>query len=85
MIIFTQKRLAITDEQLSQRMGGGGSSTSGDASASAAEAEPVKEKESFDIKIGAVDQKIKIKVIKEVRGITGLGLKEVSLLYHLTM
>ncbi len=36
----------------------------------------MKEKEAFDIKIGAVDAKAKIKVIKEIRAITGLGLKE---------
>ena len=40
-------------------------------------AAPVKEKEAFDLKIKAVDAKAKIKVIKEVRVITGLGLKEV--------
>lgn len=41
-------------------------------------AAPVKEEKSaFDIKISAVDAKAKIKVIKEVRSITGLGLKEV--------
>ena len=39
--------------------------------------EPIKEKEEFDIKLGSVDQKIKIKIIKEIRAITGLGLKEV--------
>ena len=36
----------------------------------------VKEKSAFDIKIGAVDPKAKIKIIKEVKAITGLGLKE---------
>jgi large subunit ribosomal protein L7/L12 len=46
-------------------------------SAASAEAEPVKEKEEFDLKLGPVDQKIKIKIIKEIRAITGLGLKEV--------
>ena len=40
-------------------------------------AEPVKEKEFFDIKLTAVDPKSKIKIIKEVRALTGLGLKEV--------
>lgn len=40
--------------------------------------EAAKEKLTFEIKIGAVDQKAKIKIIKEVRGITGLGLKEVG-------
>lgn len=38
--------------------------------------EVVAEKTSFDVKIGAVDAGIKLKVIKEVRTITGLGLKE---------
>lgn len=58
--------------------GGGGAPAGGNAAAAAAAAapEPVKEKEDFGIKLGAVDQKSKIKVIKEVRAITGLGLKE---------
>ena len=42
-------------------------------------AEPVKEKEFFDIKLTAVDPKSKIKIIKEVRALTGLGLKEVRI------
>ena len=57
--------------------GGGGGAAAEAAPAAAAKVEPVKEKEAFDIKIGAVDAKAKIKVIKEVRTITGLGLKEV--------
>ena len=36
----------------------------------------VKEKEFFDVKLSAVDAKAKIKVIKEIRTITNLGLKE---------
>lgn len=40
--------------------------------------EPVKEKEAFDIKLTEVDPKSKIKIIKEIRTITGLGLKEVN-------
>lgn len=56
--------------------GGGGSGAAAETKQEAAP-EPVKEKEIFDIKIGAVDAKAKIKVIKEVRAITGLGLKEV--------
>jgi large subunit ribosomal protein L7/L12 len=41
-------------------------------------AEPKKEEKThFDIKLKAFDQKNKIKVIKEVRGVTNLGLKEV--------
>ncbi len=57
---------------------GGSGGGAGAAAAEEAVAEPVKEKEAFDIKISAaVDAKAKIKVIKEVRAITGLGLKEV--------
>ena len=49
--------------------------------AGAAAAAPVEEKKeektSFDIKLTTVSATSKIKVIKEVRAITGLGLKEV--------
>ena len=38
--------------------------------------EKAKEKEAFDIKLNSVDAKSKIKIIKEIRVITGLGLKE---------
>jgi len=49
------------------------------AAAGPAEAEAVEEKTEFDVILaGAGDQKIK--VIKEVRGITGLGLKEAKAL-----
>jgi large subunit ribosomal protein L7/L12 len=34
------------------------------------------EKTAFDLKLTRVDAKSKIKVIKEIRAITGLGLKE---------
>jgi large subunit ribosomal protein L7/L12 len=56
--------------------GGGAPAAGGAAAAAAAPAAEVKEKEAFDVKLGAVDAKAKIKVIKEVRAITGLGLKE---------
>lgn len=39
-------------------------------------AEPAKEKTAFDLKLTVVDAASKIKIIKEVRTITGLGLKE---------
>lgn len=52
---------------------GSGKSAGG---AGEAAAEAPKEKDSFSIKMAAVDAKAKIKVIKEVRTITGLGLKE---------
>lgn len=47
-----------------------------DANAAGAAEAPKEEKTTFTLKIGAVDAKAKIKVIKEVRTITGLGLKE---------
>lgn len=58
--------------------GGGSGGPAGGAAAPVEEAapEPVKEKTEFDLKITAVPASAKIKVIKEVRTITGLGLKE---------
>ncbi len=53
------------------------------AAAEAAPVAVVKEKESFDLKLKVVDAKAKIKIIKEVRVITGLGLKEVMMLLSL--
>lgn len=53
----------------------GSGKSAGGAGEAAAEEAP-KEKDSFSIKMAAVDAKAKIKVIKEVRTITGLGLKE---------
>lgn len=50
-------------------MGGGGG-------AAEAAAEPVVEKTAFDLKLEKYDAVKKIAVIKEVRAITGLGLKE---------
>jgi large subunit ribosomal protein L7/L12 len=55
----------------------GGAQAAGAAPAAAAPAaEEKKEKDAFDLKLKVVDAKAKIKVIKEVRTITGLGLKE---------
>jgi len=76
-----QNRLGIRDDQLDRGGGGGGSggaqtAASAGPAASAAAAAAAPPKEAFDIKLGAVDAKIKIKVIKEVRVITGLGLAE---------
>jgi large subunit ribosomal protein L7/L12 len=71
-----QAKLGISDAMLA----GVGSAPAGGGSQKAAEApkaaEPEKPKEAFNIKIGAADAKAKIKIIKEVRSITGLGLKE---------
>ena len=52
--------------------GGGGKKSGGDE----APAEAVEEKTIFDLKLTGYDAKAKIKVIKEVRAITSLGLKE---------
>ena len=49
----------------------GGAAGGGDAEQAAAE-----EKTEFDVKLVGFDDKAKIKVIKEVRAVTGLGLKE---------
>jgi large subunit ribosomal protein L7/L12 len=75
------RRLCISNEQMmmilqARYMGGSGMSSS-DASASAEAATPVvEEKKIFDLKLVGFDDKSKIKVIKEIRAITGLGLKE---------
>ena len=57
---------------------GGGTTATGEVAAAPVAAAPVKEKEIFDIKLTVFDAKSKIKIIKEVRAITALGLKEVS-------
>jgi large subunit ribosomal protein L7/L12 len=57
--------------------GGGGG---GDGDAAVVEAEVVEEKTIFDLKLVGFDAKSKIKVIKEVRAIAGLGLKEAKTL-----
>lgn len=57
-------------------MGGGGGAVGGGGGGGAAAAAPVEEKTSFALKLESFDAAQKIKVIKEVRGITELGLKE---------
>ncbi len=52
--------------------GGGGGAATGNAE----EAAPVVEKTVFELKLAGFDEKSKIKIIKEIRAITGLGLKE---------
>ena len=61
----------MTAAQRAAMAGGGGGGKGG-----AAPAEVVEEKTSFDLKLTGFDAKFKIKVIKEVRAITALGLKE---------
>jgi large subunit ribosomal protein L7/L12 len=53
--------------------GGGGGNKAEDGEEGAAAAE---EKTAFDLKLTGFDAKAKIKVIKEIRAITSLGLKE---------
>jgi large subunit ribosomal protein L7/L12 len=65
------------DEMMAASYGGSAAMFAGDGSAAGSEAspEPVA-KTIFDLKLVGFDAKAKIKVIKEVRSITGLGLKE---------
>jgi large subunit ribosomal protein L7/L12 len=55
--------------------GGGGGDEGGDEGGEEEAAAPA-EKKAFDIKLVSFDDKAKIKVIKEVRAVAGLGLKE---------
>ena len=68
-----QSRLGITDEMIQRRRTAGGAPAGG---GEAAAEEAVVEKSAFDIKLTGYDPKSKIKIIKEVRAATGLGLKE---------
>ncbi|KAE9010357.1 hypothetical protein PR003_g15680 [Phytophthora rubi] len=65
-----QTKFGISESAFQVGMGGGAG-----GAAPAAE-EPKEEKTAFDVKLASFDAKSKIKVIKEVRAITGLGLKE---------
>lgn len=66
-----KEKAGLSDADL---QGGGGGGVVMAPAAAAAEA--VEEKEYFDIKLTGFDATAKIKVIKEVRALTGLGLKE---------
>lgn len=69
--------ITISDaERERMARGGGGSKSSGAGGEDAAAAEVKEEKTVFDIKLTGFDAKNKIKVIKEVRAMTNLGLKE---------
>lgn len=73
LIHLYRKRTGITEEMLAENSG---PAAGGGAGAGAAAAAPEEVKDAFDVKLIGFDAKSKIKVIKEVRGITGLGLKE---------
>jgi large subunit ribosomal protein L7/L12 len=79
MFGYLEERIGFAAREIvKQTIENGGVVPGGDATGEAeavAEA-PKAEKTSFNLKLGAVDAKAKIKVIKEVRTITGLGLKE---------
>ena len=77
-IVNEKLGLKVTEWDLMGFGGGGGVAASaggadGDGDAGA---EAVEEKTAFDLKLVSFDAKAKIKVIKEVRSIAGLGLKE---------
>ncbi|KAG7358799.1 50S ribosomal protein L7/L12 [Nitzschia inconspicua] len=63
------------DEMMAASYGGGAAVAAGDGTGGEAPAE-VEAKTIFDLKLVGFDAKAKIKVIKEVRAIAGLGLKE---------
>jgi large subunit ribosomal protein L7/L12 len=69
---LVQKRLGYKAGSSGYSPGGG----SGGGAAAAAPVEPVAEKTLFELKLISFDAAAKIKVIKEVRAIAGLGLKE---------
>ena len=73
--------MGVTDDEINVHSFGSKASApaSGGAQAVVAEAapEPVKVKEAWDLKLVSFTATAKIKVIKEVRTVTSLGLKEV--------
>mmetsp|Transcript_11172 Transcript_11172/g.16311 ORF Transcript_11172/g.16311 Transcript_11172/m.16311 type:complete len:179 (+) Transcript_11172:119-655(+) len=66
-LIIEKLGITITEADKSGHVGGAGD---------AVEEAPVEEKTAFDLKLTGFDAKSKIKVIKEIRAMTGLGLKE---------
>jgi large subunit ribosomal protein L7/L12 len=78
-------RLGIDDSAVMPMMNpamfaGMGAPGGGGVGAAAVAEEPVVEKTAFDLKLEAYDAAKKIAVIKEIRAITGLGLKEAKAL-----
>lgn len=75
---YLKEKLGVTDDQLIMPMGGVAVAGPGAGAGAAEEEAPaVEEKTHFELKLAAFDAKTKIKIIKEVRSLTGLGLKEV--------
>lgn len=78
LLFRLQSRLGISDAMLAG-VGSGGGGGVGEGAAAGGEAAPEEEskaKDAFDVKLTAFDAKSKIKIIKEVRAASGLGLKE---------
>lgn len=72
-----QEKLGITTAMMAPAGGGGGGGGAGPAAAAAEEAPAAAaEKTHFTVKLEKFDAGSKIKLIKEVRAFTGLGLKE---------
>ena len=77
LVDLLKSTLNISDAAMMPAMPMGGFPMGGGAPAGdAEEAEEVVVKTDFDVKLTGFDAAAKIKVIKEVRAITGLGLKE---------
>ena len=73
---IVNEQMGISWRETEQRKIGGAVVVKTAASGGAAGAEEAEEKTIFDLKLVGFDAKAKIKVIKEVRTIAGLGLKE---------
>ncbi len=72
----------MTDADLSFGGGGGGSSAAAPVEEAKVAAPAAVEKTHFDVKLKSFDAAQKLKVIKEVRAVTGLGLKEVCFVWY---
>lgn len=73
-LVYERLGIEITPEMF---VGGGGEELDvGTEDGVSVEEEKVEEKTAFDLKLVSFDAKAKIKVIKEVRSMAGLGLKE---------
>jgi len=69
--------ITLTDAERANMAAGGTGGGGGAGAAGGAEDAPAEEeKTAFDLKLTGFDKKAKIKVIKEVRAMSGLGLKE---------
>lgn len=73
---IVNEQMGISWRETEQRKLGGGAVVKKAAAGGAAEEDAAEEKTIFDLKLVGFDAKAKIKVIKEVRNIAGLGLKE---------